>query len=527
MSKSNAFPAYFGRWSCIAICLLSANLYAWGQQTNSQSSTDAASMAQVVHDLQEQVNELRSAVAEMRAESAQYRSETAELRRELDAYRSTAADANGARISPEPGKTSQPDQSTGAGTPQTLAQRVASVEENTQLLNSKVDDQYQTKISSASKYRARLSGIALLNTFSNRGVTDNQDIPSWALPPSSFSPKGNFGATMRQSEIGLEVFGPQIAGAKTYANIQMDFAGGQPATYNGAVFGQARLRLASMHMDWEHDSIVAGQDNLFISPLSPTSFASLAIPALSYAGNLWGWIPEVVVEHRFDIAEGQKITVQGGIIDNLTGEMPYDPYFRIPSAGESSSHPAYGTRVAWTKNFWGQPLTIGAAAYYSRQSYGFDRHVDGWAGMSDVDLPLGPRLELTGEFYRGRAAGGLGAGIGRSVLFSGNPILPSTEVQPLNSVGGWAQLKLKAASKLEFNGAAGTDNPFASDVRMYAANQNYYGSLVQNRSMLVNFIYRPKSNVLFSAEYRHLKTYAIDSGHWNADQVNLIMGVLF
>lgn len=527
MQNWNAFPRYVSL-SLRIVLVLGSSVFTWGQvATQPAGTSEAASVVQAVHDLQQQVSELKSAVAEMRAESAQYRAETAELRHELEMYRAQPGGQNEAGSSAAAVAEPQVDQEPVSNQGSSLAQRVSSLEDITQLLNSKVDDQYQTKVSSASKYRVRLSGIALVNAFSNRGVTDSQDIPTWADPPAAFSPKGNFGATVRQSEIGLEVVGPQLAGAKTYANIQMDFAGGLPATNNGATFGQARLRIASVHLDWAHDSIIAGQDNLFVSPLSPTSFASLAIPALSYAGNLWGWIPELVAEHRFAISDTQKITIQGGIIDNLTGEMPYDPVLRSPSAGESSSQPAFGSRVAWTKTVFGQPLTIGAAGYYSRQSYGFDRHVDGWAGMTDLDIPLGARVEFTGEFYRGRAAGGLGAGIGRSVLFSGDPRLPTTDIQPLNSVGGWAQLKFKAAPKLEFNGAAGTDSPFASDVRMYAAAQNYYGSIVQNRSLLVNFIYRPKSNLLFSTEYRHLKTYAIDSGHWNADQLNVMMGVLF
>ena len=524
MKQWNAFPGCLRLLSKIAGCLLGASLCCWAQQTNSQASTtDASSMAQAVQQLQEQVKELRSAVAEMRAESAQYRAETAQLRHELESYRSQPPSQYAAAAAP-----AEPNQPTSAPHPSgSVEQRLASLEDTTQLLNSKVDDQYQTKVESASKYRVRLSGIALLNAFSNRGVTDNQDIPSWADPPSTFDPKGNFGATLRQSEIGLEVFGPHVAGAKTYANIQMDFAGGQPDTNNGAIFGQARLRIASMHLDWQNTSVVAGQDNLFVSPLAPTSFASLAIPALSYAGNLWGWLPEIFVEHRFNISDGQKISVQGGIIDNLTGELPYSSFLRFPSAGERSSQPAFGTRVAWTETFFGQPLTIGAAGYYSRQSYGFDRHVYGWAGMSDISVPFGSRLELSSEFYRGRGIGGLGGGIGRSVLFSGDPTLPSTDIQALDSVGGWAQLKVKADSKLEFNAAAGIDNPFAADVRTYASSQNYYGSIVRNRATIANVVYRPKSNLLFSAEYRHLTTYAIDSGHWNADQVNLMMGVLF
>ena len=114
------------------------------------------------------------------------------------------------------------------------------------------------------------------------------------------------------------------------------------------------------------------------------------------------------------------------------------------------------------------------------------------------------------------------------VLFNGNPVNPATLAQPLNSVGGWSQLKFKATPKLEFNGAFGIDNPFASDVRDYSAGgQGYLSTLSQNRGGMVNFIYRPRSNLLFSAEYRHLRTSSIDTWSNNADQVNLIMGILF
>src|ERR1700736_5930046 len=70
----------------------------------------------------------------------------------------------------------------------------------------------------------------------------------------------------------------------------------------------------------ENTSCVAGQDELFFSPLSPTSFASLAVPALNFSGNLWGWIPQVRVEHRFAISDTQTVGVQAGVLDNLTGE---------------------------------------------------------------------------------------------------------------------------------------------------------------------------------------------------------------
>jgi hypothetical protein len=178
-----------------------------------------------------------------------------------------------------------------------LEERVSTLEESSQLLGSKLEDQYQTKVEAASKYHMRLSGIVLLNLFSNRGYIDSQDVPTWAIPEIPNVSGQTFGASLRQSEIGLEVFGPHFAGARTSGNLQLDFAGGSPNTPNGVNFGLARLRIASVRMDWKNTSIVGGQDNSFFSPLSPTSFATLAMPAFSYAGNLWGWIPQLRIEH--------------------------------------------------------------------------------------------------------------------------------------------------------------------------------------------------------------------------------------
>ena len=517
----------------VGLLLLATNISAQSQAAGppNPAPTDAA-LTSAVHDLQQQVNELRAAIAEMRSEAAQYRAETAEMRRELQAIRGQGSEAVAA-VSPYAASPVAEGNATGGVAAQPdmknapLAQRVSSLEETTQLLNSKLEDQYQTKVESASKYRVRLSGIVLMNLFSNRGTTDNQDMPSLVVGPNTGH--GNFGATLRQSEIGLEVFGPTLAGAKTSANLQADFAGGFPSTWNGVNSGIFRLRIASARMDWENTSVVVGQDDLFISPLSPTSFASLAIPAFNYAGNLWAWTPQVRVEHRFDLADSQTLTIQGGILDNLTGDFPGNSYFRIAQPGELSGQPAYGTRVAWTTNVFGKPLSVGAAGYYSRQDWPFAHYTDGWAGLTDWEIPLAPRLALSGEFYRGRAVGGIGGGISQSVVFLGDPTKPSTPVRGLDSRGGWSQLKLRLNAKLEFNAGFGIDNPTGAEVRAAGISQLFgAGPLwTQNRAELVNFVYRPRSNLLFSTEYRHLETHQLYTGSNSAQQVNAMMGVLF
>jgi len=465
--------------------------------------------------LAQQVRELRTAIEEMRTEAAAYRAETAELRRELEATR-------------EPKKEPAAEPATAAVEGNNLETRVAALEESSQLLNGKIDDQYQTKVESASKYKVRLSGIALLNLYANHGAFDNADFPSYVPQPTPFNSGTSLGATLRQSELGLEIFGPRLAGARVSGSLQVDFAGGFPNTLSGANYGLLRLRTASMRMDWQDTSLVVGQDTLFISPESPTSFASLAVPALSYEGNLWGWIPQVRLEHRFTIADDENITVQAGIIDNFTGEPPFVPYDRQKQAGESSGQPAYGVRMAWTRKLFRQPMTLGTAGYYSRQTWGFNRHVDGWAGMFDWAVPLSQRWSLNGEFYRGRAIGGLGGGIGRSTLYSGSIFDPATRIIGLDALGGWSQIKFRATPKLEFNGAFGLDNPIAGDIRAFPVAVSYFDpTLVQNRAAFVNFIYHARSNLLFSSEYRRLRTFAVDNGSQSAGQVNLMMGVLF
>jgi hypothetical protein len=184
--------------------------------------------------------------------------------------------------------------------------------------------------------------------------------------------------------------------------------------------------------------------------------------------------------------------------------------------------------LEWSHKVSGQPLTLGVGGYYSRENWGFDRNVDGWVTTADWNVPFGKKFSLSGKFYHGRGIGGLGAGIGRSALFNGSLSDPATTVRGLTATGGWAQLKFKPATKLEFNVAAGQDGAAAGDVRGFSAGPGYFAAnLTQNRSEFGNIIYRPRSSLLLSAEFRTLRTFSIDGTSQRANQLNLIVGVLF
>src|SRR5712691_8510280 len=276
---------------CVAAgSLLWGSASVWGQEAVRSAASDRSSpatgaevsaLAELIRDLQAQVQGLNAQLHDLQIEQQQTREEARQLRHELEVTREQLAPSATAQQYAETALARTPTNSAAlnaASQEQATTARLAKLEDEQELTNAKVNDQYQTKVESGSKYRLRLSGIALLNLFSNRGNVDNIDFPQIARPPGLLGSPGDFGGTIRQSQIRVQVFGPDIAGARTSADVQFDFAGGFPNTPNGTVVGVMRLRTGTIRLDWANTSIIAGQDQLFIAPLSPTSLSTLAVP---------------------------------------------------------------------------------------------------------------------------------------------------------------------------------------------------------------------------------------------------------
>jgi hypothetical protein len=252
------------------------------------------------------------------------------------------------------------------------------------------------------------------------------------------------------------------------------------------------------------------------------------MPALSYAGNIWSWTPQIRVEHKIPLSDRSAVMLQAGILDSLSGDWPSEYQYAYPSWGEQSGQPGYAARVAWTHSLFGQDLTLGAGGYYGRQFWGYGRNVDGWVSSEDISIPLGKMFSLTGAFYRGRAVGGFWGAFGQDVLMSGSLFDPSTTIKGLDSAGGWMQLKFKPRENFQINGAYGDDNPFASELDRFPAGQSYYGySYTRNQSPFVNFIYQARSNVEFSVEYRRLRTMVLHDDTNTANHYNASMAYKF
>lgn len=431
----------------------------------------------------------------------------------------------------------------------------AKLDEEQELLQSELSTLDQVKVESGSKYRVRVFGMALMQLVSARGTVDNIDLPILAMESQPGDSGGNVSAAVRQSYIGIAVFGPRLKGMTTSGDLRLDFFGGFPAVNDGLSAPGLRLRTMSIAADGRTTSIRAGQEAPFFSPLSPTSLNSTAYPAMSASGNLWAWTPQVYLERRFersaDAAEASgaspatesasltaasqssqanlsTFTLRVGVMDALTGELPAGEYSRLPTAGERSRVPASAVRVGWRHTRDSRVTSAGFGGYYSRQDWAYRRMVNAWALTADWELPLASRLTLSGEAYGGQAIGGLGGGAHSSVLFDGTPGDATSVVYPLHSVGGWVQTKFIVSPKLDVNVALGGDRsrprPFDG---LLEPPSNEVPSASRNASGFANVMYQPRSNLIFSLEYKRLWTRRFDGRAWLADHLSFGGAIVF
>jgi hypothetical protein len=449
----------------------------------------------------------------------QTRTELAESKKQIEELRQSVEEL---RRQLQPGQPASPAPATAA------EPAVAAADQDVGFLAAKIGELHQDKVESASKYPVKLTGLILFNSYWNKGILDIQDLPNLALPSFPGAPVPSVGATLRQTTLGIAATGPKLFGARSSADAEIDFAGGSPTTAYGVTAGLLRLRTAKVSLDWTHTSLRFGQDALFFSPLSPTSYATVLEPAMSWSGNLWVWTPAIEVTHRFDLNETSSLVLQGGVLDSLTEEIPVFQG-RNATAGEATRAPAIAGRIALDHSKDERiPFTIGFAGYRANQQYQAFPTVASWSLNSDVKVGFGKRVELSGEWYKGQAVGGLGGGIWASLVYP-EPVRPHSAVHPLRSTGGWVQLKFSPISRVEFNGAYGQDENYGTDLRFFpfSFDGNGFPAMAKNRTDLFNVIYKPSSVLLFAVEYRHLFTLPAAFAGAKGDQVNLAAGVHF
>lgn len=456
----------------------------------------------------QQSEEILRMLEEMRHELKESRQEVEELRKEVGELREQLAVGNG-------------------GGAENLKKAVDQLQDDQEVLQSQVKTLDQTKVGTESKYPLRLTGMVLFNSFVVDGAVDNPILPLIALPRTSEWVHHSMGATLEQTQLGLSATGPKLWSARTSADITADFFSSSYTSIPPPTGMNLRLRTANVYLDWRNSQVSAGQQTPLISPLSPTSFATLGVPALAWSGNLWTWLPQVTYTRRAMIRDSSHAVFAFGLLDPEAGDVTGEQAYGVNSR---NLQPGYEGRIAYEWGDPSRPYELGANGYYTRQLYygsGMNQNqaLDFWAGTVDWRVPIPKVAELSGEFYRGRGIGDLGGGAFKNVVMENGSLYASG----LNATGGWAQWKSRLTPSLEVNAYFGTDDAEASQVRNQtsAVNATPYFYLVKNQGTAANVIFRPKTYLVFSGEYRYLKSWYTSGPAREAQTLDLTMGYLF
>jgi hypothetical protein len=381
---------------------------------------------------------------------------------------------------------------------------VAPVEERVAVLESRVQEQSQTKVEASQRLPVRLTGMVLFNAFLNSRNNNGAQYPTTAVAGH----ERNGGGSLRQTSIGLDYgASPAIWGGKLSGSLFMDFWGGSGQSLDQLV----RLRTGIVAIDWTSRRIAAGLDKPIFSPREPTSLAQVGVSPLTGAGNLWLWIPQVRFEQDLRMGDSSGLRAQIGVVQTrenyartaATSYTPDGPGARPGLEGRFEFRHGGERRIEVAPGFH---LSTSHVAYMPVPSRLFS--LDWFA------RPVAP-LEFSGAFFTGQNVAPLGAG-GAGPGFTA----PSTtEVRPVHSTGGWGQLTYRFSQRLSFNFFSGQHDNRDSDLQSGMVGKNLlYGA---------NFFYRLAPNVILSFESSQVRTRRTGAGWLLNNHYDLALAYLF
>lgn len=359
----------------------------------------------------------------------------------------------------------------------------------------------------AAKRTLEFTGTVLMNSFYNSALTNNSDVPTTAALDTIGVTGGS--ATVRQTRLGALLTDPDVLGGTFTGELDVDFYGGQLATFSNRTFPVLRVRRAIGVMQWTHMQVLVGQEAPLIAERNPLSLASIGVPGFTTAGNLWLWIPQIRVTGEYGYT--LRLALQGAVLAPIAGGVQ-GPVNTQPDSGERTSRPYIQGRVrlGWGPTDDPSEVAIGGHIGWvvGLDSTTGDTLQKSNAVSFDTRLRFGT-VEFLGEAYSGQAVAGLGGGaIGQNFGVGGVPV---------HSKGGWGQLNVRPRAGWMFGGGCGLDDPDDADVPATGRFRNFVCE--------GHVEWRPGPLVL-GFEFRRLET-RYEAGDFVVNHLNLATGFRF
>ncbi|HEY3740564.1 MAG TPA: hypothetical protein VGL53_12005 [Bryobacteraceae bacterium] len=460
------------RGSMIVVCLLAAGA-AFAQTPTPKEEPDWRQVLQRLDRLEAQNKAL---VEEIRA-----------LREEL-AGKSVVASA--------PAPTPAPTE----GMPTT-----APLEERVGVLEQRTAEHEQSKIGTEHRMPVELTGMLLFNSFIDGRNASGTQAPLIAGVNPDASPL--IGGTFRQSIFGLKFQGPKIfANGEVTGSVSVDLFGGTGVPLNQAV----RLRVATLDLNWTNTTLSVAHDTPIIAPREPTSMAQVGVSPLTAAGNLWYWQPQIRLEQRFALGSSVGLKAQLGVIQTNEGAATTPSEY---SSTLVATRPGFEGRFELWKR-WSDNARIEIAEGF----HASETHVGGEIVPSriySIDWLIRPfsKIDLTGTWFYNQNSTVLG-GLRPGLLFAADG-----SIRPVTGTAEWAQLAFHATSRMTFNLYGGQASNHQTDIMA--------GSILNNRTIAANVIYKLSTNVLASFEMYQARTRYLGLGKFLVPHYDLALAYLF
>jgi len=284
---------------------------------------------------------------------------------------------------------------------------------------------------------------------------------------------------MKDTRIGFIINGPQAGNWKVTGRVESDFYG-KGGDDNGAF----RIRLSYINLNnGEGTNIRIGQDYI---PIASQMASTLDFLSMGGSGNLWDRVPQVTVTQTFDNGFGILGTAWKSTASTDTIGM------KMPWVGAKVFYKgdALGT---------GKPLYLtlgGAYRQGNAEDNGVEDDVNDYLVAAEWNIPFNFIFPMA---VKGEAYVGQGLTKRDFLVFTTPHYKDGTEVEELQTKGGFIQLSMKPFKKVGFNFGTGMDDPDNDDARKadtYKKNWRAFG----------NVLYKFAPNVTFGFEIDHQET---------------------